>query len=76
MRTSDGVVTSNQTEVRELLANYFTTAASNISGDHVNNLISENDHQFHNSVQTIREMAQSLNLRNSRKVTSQACLSL
>ena len=38
LRTSDGLVTSNQAEVTELLANLFTTAASNIGGDHVNNL--------------------------------------
>ena len=55
LRTSDGLVTSNQIKVTELFANYFTTGASNIEGDHVNNL-SENDHQFHNSVETIREV--------------------
>lgn len=55
LRTSDASVTSNQTKVTKLLANYFTTAASNIQGDHVNNL-SENDHQFNNSVKTIREV--------------------
>lgn len=55
LRTSDASVTSNQTKVTNLLANYFTTAASNIQGDHVNNL-SENDHQFNNSVKTIREV--------------------
>ena len=55
LRTSDASVMSNQTKVTKLLANYFTTAASNIQGDHVNNL-SENDHQFNNSVKTIREV--------------------
>lgn len=56
LRTSDASVTSNQTKATKLLANYFTTAASNIQGDHVNNL-SENDHQqFNNSVKTIREV--------------------
>lgn len=55
LRNSDASVTSNQTKVTKLLANYFTTAASNIQGDHVNNLI-ENDHQFNNSVKTIREV--------------------
>ena len=55
LRTSNASVTSNQTKVTKLLANYFTTAASNIQGDHVNNL-SENDHQFNNSVKTIREV--------------------
>ena len=55
LRTSDASVTSNQIKVTKLLANYFTTAASNIQGDHVNNL-SENDHQFNNSVKIIREV--------------------
>ena len=36
LRTKEGTVKINQPEIAELLANYFTTAASSIGGDHVN----------------------------------------
>ena len=54
LRTKEGKVTSNQPEVAELLANYFTTAASSIGGDHVNNL-TESDHRDHSSMKVIRK---------------------
>ena len=38
----------------EILANYFTDAALNIGGDHVNNL-TEEDNNEHNSVRSVRE---------------------
>ena len=45
LRTDRAVVT-DQAEVANLLADYFTSVASNIGGDNVNSL-KENDHQEH-----------------------------
>ena len=53
LRTDRAIVT-DQAEVANLLADYFTSVASNIGGDHVNSL-KENDHQEHASIKAIRE---------------------
>lgn len=59
LRNNDGTVTTNQLEVANIFANYFTTAADSIGGDHVNNLL-ESDHNNHKSVKKIREMSNGL----------------
>ena len=53
LRTHRAVVT-DQAEVANLLADYFTSVASNIRGDHVNSL-KENIHQEDASIKAIRE---------------------
>ena len=53
--TDGGKVEKDQAVIAELLANYFSTAASSIGGDQVPNLI-ESDHDNHTSVKAIREM--------------------
>jgi len=42
----------DQTEVAQILANYFPNAALSMGGDHVNNF-TEDDHSDHSSVKTI-----------------------
>lgn len=44
----------DQTEVAEILASYFTSAALGIGGDRVNNF-TEEDHSDHSGVKTMRE---------------------
>ena len=51
--TKEEAVTSNQPEVAEILANYFTTSALNIGGNQINRL-TEKDHSDHTSVKAIR----------------------
>ena len=50
----DRAVVNDQAEVANLLADYFTSVASNIGGDHANSL-KDNDHQEHASIKTIWE---------------------
>ena len=52
LRTTEAV-TSNQPEVAEILAIYFTTSALNIGGNQINSL-TEKDHSDHTSVKAIR----------------------
>lgn len=54
LKSEESKIVKNQTEVTEMLANYFTNAASSIGGNHVNNL-TEEDHDDHKSVKAIRE---------------------
>ena len=54
LRTDTDKVEKDQTVVAEHLVNYFSKAAANIGGDHVNSL-TEDDHVNHTSVQAISD---------------------
>ena len=54
LRSEEGETVKDQTKVAEMLANYFTTAAASIGGNHISNL-TEGDLNDHKSVKSVRE---------------------
>jgi len=54
LKTKGVKAVKDQTEVAEILANYFTSATLSMGGDHVNNF-TEEDRSDNSSVKTIRE---------------------
>ena len=60
LRNENGNIITDQLEVADLLANYFTYAAANVGGDHVRN-ITENECHNHYSVQNIRNNYENIN---------------
>ena len=55
LQTEESIVLQDQFEVAEQLVNYFTTAAASITGDNVISITEEN-HDNHGSVNTLREV--------------------
>ena len=54
LRSEEGETVKDQTKVAGMLANYFSTAAASIGGNHVSNL-TEGDLNGHKNVKSIRE---------------------
>ena len=57
LQTEEGIVLQDQFEAAEQLANYFTSTAASIAGDNVISITEEN-HDNHGSVKTLREVYQ------------------
>ena len=57
LQTEECIVVQDKFEVAEQLVNYFTTAAASNAGDNVISITEEN-HDNHGSVKTLREVYQ------------------
>ena len=65
LQTEEGIVVQDQFEVAEQLVNYFTTAAASIAGDNVISITEEN-HDNHGSVESLREVYQGTHFEFNR----------
>ena len=65
LQTEEGIVVQDQFEVAEQLVNYFITAAASIAGDNVISITEEN-HDNHGNVKTLREVYQGTHFEFNR----------